>query len=95
MIIVPLLDRVLLRVRKDARVVTKGGIVIPEAAKERSMEADVVAVGPGAFDHGIWISPTVGAGDVVLIARYTGVEVMVDGEEFIMARGEEILAVLK
>ncbi len=91
----PLHDRVLVR-RLEEKEVIKGGIIIPDSAKEKPMEAEVVAVGPGKIrDDGKRSPIDVKAGDKILIGKYAGTEIKVDDEEFVIMREEEILAVLE
>ncbi len=94
MTIRPLYDRVMLK-RVDAAETVKGGIIIPDTAKEKPMEAAVVAVGEGKFDdNGKRIPMSVKAGDKVLIGKYSGTEVKLDGEDHVIVREDEILAIL-
>jgi chaperonin GroES len=94
MAIKPLYDRVMLK-RVDPVETAKGGIIIPDTAKEKPMEALVVAVGEGKFDdNGKRIPMSVKAGDKVLIGKYSGTEVKLDGEDHVIVREDEILAVL-
>ncbi len=90
----PLYDRVMLK-RVDPAETVKGGIIIPDTAKEKPMEAAVVAVGEGKFDdNGKRIPMSVKAGDKVLIGKYSGTEVKLDGEDHVIVREDEILAIL-
>jgi len=74
--------------------VTKGGIVLPDTAKEKPQEGEVVAVGPGkVLDNGKTVPMEVKVGDVVLYAKYGGTEVKVDGEEYVILRQDDVLAV--
>lgn len=92
--ITPLLDRVLLK-RLEATETLKSGIVIPDTAKEKPMEAMVVAVGEGKFDEsGKRIPMSVKAGQKVLIGKYSGTEVKLDLEDHLIVREDEILAIL-
>ena len=94
MAIKPLYDRVMLK-RVDPVETAKGGIIIPDTAKEKPMEALVVAVGEGKFDdNGKRIPMSVKAGDKVLIGKYSGTEVKLDGEDHVIVREDEILAIL-
>lgn len=86
----PLGDRVVIR-RLEAEEKTKSGIVLTGTAKERPQEAEVIAVGPGTKD----IDMEVKVGDKVLYAKYTGTEVKVDGEEFIILKQEDVLAIVE
>ena len=90
----PLHDRVLLR-RIDAEAKTKGGIIIPDTAKEKPQEAEVVAVGPGARDEGGRIVPLeLKAGDRVLFGKWSGTEVKIDGEELLIMKESDIMGVI-
>ncbi len=90
----PLHDRVLLK-RIEEKEVKRGSIIIPDTAKEKPQEAEVIAVGKGRMtDEGKVIPLSVKVGDKVLIGKYAGTEVTIDGEEHIILREEEILAVI-
>ena len=90
----PLADRVLVK-RLDEETEQKvGGIIIPDTAKEKPQEAEVVAVGPGRIEDGKRVALEVKKGDKVLIGKYSGTEVKLDGEEHLILREEEILAVI-
>jgi chaperonin GroES len=90
--ILPLHDRVLLK-RIEEQEVKRGGIIIPDTAKEKPQEALVIEVGKGRVnDKGVVIPMDVKKGDKVLIGKYSGTEVNIDGEEHIILREEEILA---
>jgi chaperonin GroES len=91
----PLGDRVLVkRIKEEER--TKGGIVIPDTAKEKPQEGRVVAVGKGKFnDDGKLIPLEVKAGDKILFGKYSGSEVKLDGEEHVIMREEDILGILE
>jgi chaperonin GroES len=90
----PLHDQVLLR-RIEEKEEVKGGIVIPDTAKEKPMEGDVISVGPGKMMEDGKRSPMdVKAGDRVLFGKYAGAEIKIDDVEYIIMREEEILAVL-
>lgn len=89
----PLGDRVLLK-RCEAAEEVKGGIIIPDSAKEKPMEATVVALGTGKIEDGKKVEFNIAKGDKVLIGKYTGTEVKIDDETYILAREEEILAIL-
>jgi chaperonin GroES len=91
----PLYDRVLLK-RLEEQEVKRGGIIIPDTAKEKPQEADVIEVGKGKVnDEGKTIPLVVKKGDRVLIGKYSGTEVTVDGEELVIIREEEVLAVIE
>ena len=91
----PLLDRVLLkRVEEDKK--TSGGIIIPDTAKEKPSQGQVVAVGPGGRDEdGKVVQMSVKVGDRVLFAKWSGTEVKVDGEDFLIVKESEILGVIE
>jgi chaperonin GroES len=90
--IFPLYDRVLLK-RIEEQEVKRGGIIIPDTAKEKPQEAEVIAVGKGRVnDEGKVVPLEVKKGDRVLIGKYSGTEVTIDGEEHLILREEEILA---
>jgi len=91
----PLNDRVLVK-RLEGEEVTKGGIIIPDSAKEKPMKGEVVAVGPGKVDDdGKKIKMIVDKGDKVLFNKYAGTELKIDGEEFLMMREDDILAIIE
>ncbi len=92
----PLGDRVLVQILA-AEEESKGGILLPDSAKEKPQEAKVVAVGQGkVLESGKIQAPEVKAGDKVLFGKYSGTEVTTkDGEEYLMLRAEDILAILK
>ena len=90
----PLNDRVLVKRIEEVQV-TKGGIVIPDTAKEKPIEGKVKAVGPGKMsDAGNRMALQVKAGDRVLFHKYAGNEIKVDDEEYLMMKEEDILAVI-
>jgi chaperonin GroES len=92
--VIPLHDRVLLK-RLEEQEVKKGGIIIPDTAKEKPQEAEVIAVGKGRLDDdGKLIPLEVKKGDRVLIGKYSGTEVNIEGVEHIILKEEEILAKL-
>lgn len=94
MIVKPLYDRVLLK-RVEATEEMRGGIIIPDSAKEKPLEAEVIAVGPGKKNDNGETSPlTVAVGDRVLVGKYAGTEVKIADVEHIILREDEILAVL-
>jgi len=92
--VIPLHDRVLLK-RIEEKEVKVGGIIIPDSAKEKPQEADVIEVGKGRVtEDGKVIPLDVKKGDKVLIGKYSGTEVMIDNVEHVILREEEILAKL-
>jgi chaperonin GroES len=95
MTIRPLHDRVLIqRIKEEEK--TKGGIIIPDSAKEKPIEGKVIAVGNGKVaDNGQVRALAVKAGDTVLFGKYAGTEVKIDGVEHLILREEEILGVVE
>ena len=90
----PLNDRVLVKRIEEVQV-TKGGIVIPDTAKEKPIEGKVIAVGPGKMsDAGNRMPLQLKEGDRVLFGKYAGTEIKTEGEEYLMMREEDILAVI-
>jgi chaperonin GroES len=90
----PLADRVLVKRLDDAEEQKVGGIIIPDTAKEKPQEAEVVATGPGKLEDGSRAALEVKSGDKVLIGKYSGTEVKIDGEEHLILREDEILAIV-
>ena len=91
----PLGDKVIVEVL-DAQEKTKGGIILPDSAKEKPQEAKVLAVGSGkTLSNGKIIPPDVKVGDTVLFGKYTGNEVKVGGRELLIINQDDILAVIK
>ena len=91
----PLGDRILVkRVKEEEK--SKGGIIIPDTAKEKPQEGKVVAVGKGKMtEAGKLVTPEVKAGDTILFGKYSGSEVMVDGEEHLIMREDDVMGVLE
>jgi chaperonin GroES len=93
--ILPLSDRVVVRALEEAEQM-RGGLYIPDTAKEKPQEGEIMAVGPGRVsDTGERIAPDLKAGDKVLYGKYSGTEVTVDGEQYLILRESDVLAVLK
>jgi chaperonin GroES len=91
----PLYDRILVK-RLEPQELKKGGIIIPDTAKEKPMEAEVVAVGKGKVtDEGKELPLVVKKGDRILIGKYAGTEIKIDEEEHLILREDEVLAVLE
>ena len=91
----PLADRVIVK-PAEALEVSKGGIILPDTAKEKPIEGKVVAVGKGKVaDDGKLIKPEVSVGDKVLFSKYGGTEVKIDGEEYLIMREEDILGIIE
>tara|TARA_B100000749_G_C18198919_1_gene371142 strand:+ start:31 stop:339 length:309 start_codon:yes stop_codon:yes gene_type:complete len=92
----PLGDRVLVKRIDSGEEEVRGGIVIPDTAKEKPQEGEVVAVGEGkVLDSGQKLEMSVKAGDRILFGKYSGTEVKLDGEEYLIMREEEVLGVLQ
>ena len=90
----PLHDRVLVR-RVQSEEKTKGGLIIPDNAKEKPAEGEVVAVGDGARkDSGELIAPSVKAGDRILFGKWSGTEVTLDGTEYLIMKESDILGII-
>jgi chaperonin GroES len=91
----PLHDRVVVRrIEEEER--TPGGILIPDTAKEKPMQGEVLAVGPGARDEsGKRIQPDVKAGDTVLFGKWSGTEVKIDGEELLIMKESDIMGIIE
>jgi chaperonin GroES len=89
--ITPLHDRVLVR-RLEEKEVVKGGIIIPDTAKEKPQEGEVIAVGSGRREKGELIPLDVKPGDRILFGKYSGNDIKIDDEEFLILKEDEILA---
>lgn len=92
--LVPLGDRVVLK-QLEAEETTKSGIVLPGQAQEKPQQAEVIAVGPGGTVDGKEVKMEVEVGDKVIYSKYAGTEVKMDGEEYIVVRQNDILAIVK
>ena len=90
----PLADRVLAKRLDEVEEQKVGGIIIPDTAKEKPQEAEIVAVGPGRVEDGERVGLEVSVGDKVLIGKYSGTEVKIEGEEYLIMREDDILAVV-
>ena len=91
----PLADRVLVR-RIEEESKTAGGIIIPDTAKEKPTRGEIISVGEGARDdHGKLIVPSVKAGDIVLFTKWGGTEIKVDGEDLLIMKESDILAIVE
>jgi chaperonin GroES len=91
----PLHDRVVVR-RIEGEAKTKGGIIIPDTAKEKPQEGEVIAVGPGARDDNGKVNPLdVKAGDRVLFGKWSGTEVKVDGEDLLIMKESDIMGIVE
>ena len=90
----PLHDRVLIK-RNDEEEKSSGGIIFPDSAKEKPTHAKVIAVGPGKIDdHGKVIAMAVKEGDKILIGKYSGTDIKLDGVEHVIVREDEILGIV-
>ncbi|HEX2095028.1 MAG TPA: co-chaperone GroES [Longimicrobiaceae bacterium] len=90
----PLADRVVVKPLEEAEQM-RGGLYIPDTAKEKPQQGEVIAVGPGKIsDEGKRIEPEVRVGDKVLYGKYSGTEVTVDGEQYLILRESDVLAVV-
>ena len=92
--LVPLSDRVVLK-QLEAEETTKGGIILTNQSKEKPQEAEVIAVGPGAVVDGKVVPVDVKVGERVIYSKYAGTEVKLDGEEYIVVKQGDILAVVE
>ena len=91
----PLHDRVVVK-RVDAEEKTAGGIIIPDAAKEKPQQGEVIAVGPGARDEAGKIVPLdLAVGDVVLFGKWSGTEVKIDGQDLLIMKESDIMGVIE
>ena len=91
----PLHDRVVIR-RAEGDTKSKGGIIIPDNAKEKPQEGEVIAVGPGERnEEGERLSPDVKAGDRILFGKWSGTEVTIDGEELLIMKESDVMGVLE
>ncbi len=89
----PLHDRIIVRPAK-AEETTKGGIILPDTAKEKPMQGEIIATGKGRVENGNLIELEVKVGDKVLYGKYSGTEINVDGEELLMMRESDVFAVI-
>ena len=87
-------DRILVK-RLEADEEIRGGIVIPDTAKEKPQEGEVVAVGPGKVENGTKVEMTVAKGDRILFSKYSGSEVKLQGEVYLVTREEEVIGILE
>ncbi|MCR4398206.1 MAG: co-chaperone GroES [Firmicutes bacterium] len=89
----PLADRVVVKAMTQEEK-TKGGIVLPDTAKEKPIEGEVMAVGPGRIlENGTKLAPEVKVGDRVIFSKYSGTEIKIDGDEYLILRESDILAI--
>jgi chaperonin GroES len=91
----PLGDRVVVKPKDEAEARTASGLVIPDTAKEKPQLGDILAVGPGEFnDSGERVPLDVKVGDVVVYSKYSGTEIKLEGEEYLILSGRDLLAVV-
>ena len=90
----PLMDRIVLKMVENEET-TKGGLILTSAAKEKPQVAEVIAAGPGGVVDGKEVTVTVKVGDKVVYSKYTGTEIKLDGEEFVIVKQSDILAVVE
>jgi chaperonin GroES len=91
--IAPLADRVVVKAMEDTETM-RGGLYIPDTAKEKPQQGEIVAVGPGRFEDGKRVPLDCKVGDKVLYGKYSGTEVAVDGEQYLILRESDVLAVI-
>ena len=91
--VAPLADRVVVKAMEESEQM-RGGLYIPDTAKEKPQQGEIVAVGPGRFDEGKRVPMEVKVGDKVLYGKYSGTEVTVDGEQVLILRESDVLAVV-
>src|SRR5271167_33589 len=89
----PLADRVMVKPLEEAEQM-RGGLYIPDTAKEKPQQGQILAVGPGRYEEGKRIPPDVKVGDKVLYGKYSGTEVTVDGEQVLILRESDVLAII-
>jgi len=91
----PLEDRIVVKALDETTQTTPSGIIIPDTAKEKPQEGEVIAVGPGRFEDGTRVPMDVKVGDRVIYSKYGGTEVKVEGEEYLILTARDVLAVIK
>ncbi|HUQ20609.1 MAG TPA: co-chaperone GroES [Gemmatimonadaceae bacterium] len=91
--VVPLADRVVVRASEETEQM-RGGLFIPDTAKEKPQQGEIVAVGPGKYEDGKLVPMTVKVGDKVLYGKYSGTEVKLDDDDFLILRESDVLAVI-
>jgi chaperonin GroES len=89
----PLADRVVIKALEDTEQM-RGGLYIPDTAKEKPQQGEIVAVGPGRYDDGKLVPMTVSVGDKVLYGKYSGTEVTIENEQYLILRESDVLAVI-
>jgi chaperonin GroES len=91
--VTPLSDRVVVRAMEETEQM-RGGLFIPDTAKEKPQQGEIVAVGPGKYEDGKLVPMTVKVGDKVLYGKYSGTEVTLDDEQFLILRESDVLAIV-
>jgi chaperonin GroES len=91
--VAPLADRVVVRALEEAETM-RGGLYIPDTAKEKPQQGEIVAVGPGRYEDGKRVPMDVKTGDKVLYGKYSGTEVTIDGEQLLILRESDVLAIV-
>jgi chaperonin GroES len=91
--VAPLADRVVIKALEETESM-RGGLYIPDTAKEKPQQGEIVAVGPGRFDEGKRVPMDVKVGDKVLYGKYSGTEVTLDNEQYLILRESDVLAVI-
>ena len=89
----PLADRVVIKALEETEQM-RGGLYIPDTAKEKPQQGEIVAVGPGRFDEGKRVPMDVKVGDKVLYGKYSGTEVTLDGDQYLILRESDVLAII-
>jgi chaperonin GroES len=89
----PLADRVVIKALEDGEQM-RGGLYIPDTAKEKPQQGEIVAVGPGRYDDGKLVPMSVSVGDKVLYGKYSGTEVTIENEQYLILRESDVLAVI-
>ena|SRR5215207_6775910 len=89
----PLADRVVIKALEEAESM-RGGLYIPDTAKEKPQQGEIIAVGPGKYEDGKLVPMSVKVGDKVLYGKYSGTEVTIDGEQLLILRESDVLAVV-
>ena len=91
--VAPLADRVVIKASEEAETM-RGGLYIPDTAKEKPQQGEIIAVGPGRYEDGKLIPMGVKVGDKVLFGKYSGTEVTIEGENYLILRESDVLAVI-
>src|SRR6476619_5767016 len=91
--VTPLADRVVVRAMEETEQM-RGGLFIPDTAKEKPQQGEIIAIGPGKYEDGKLVPMTVKVGDKVLYGKYSGTEVTLDDEQFLILRESDVLAII-